>query len=283
MATINIRRRISTATLAFCFAASCSALAQSEAAPEGQAASQTEPQAAPTPARLPDGKPNWTGFWTPAGGMMDRHFGPGFKPRERVPKNPARAPTDAGALLKPPYKDAYDKVQKDTAAGKVTYDDAALCKPPGMPRMMGATYGLEILQTPGQVTITTEYGAESRRIWLDGRKHPNADDALPTYAGHSIGHWEGDVLVVDTVQTRDDIVIDATRLPESLSMHLTERFSEPEPGFLEDEITVEDPLVYDKSWKMTKRYRFRPELNLQEYVCEDNNRNVSATGAPVFH
>ncbi len=256
------------------------------AAAAGSAAAQAVPkpivQAAPKPARLADGKPNWTGFWTPIGGLLDRNFGPGFKPKAPGAPNPARAPETPRELLKAPFKEKYEQIQEDAKKGKVVYDDAALCLPPGMPRMMGATYGLEILQTPGQITMTSEYQAESRRIWLDGRKHPNPDEALPTYAGHSIGHWEGDVLVVDTVQTRDDIVIDQTRLPQSLSMHITERFSEPQPGILEDNITVDDPVVYQKPWSMTKHYRYRPELNLEEYVCEENNRNVSATGAPSF-
>jgi hypothetical protein len=247
-----------------------------------QPAPKPDVQAAPTPARLADGKPNWTGFWTPVGGLMDRDFGPGFKPRAPGAANPARAPAGPRELLKSPYKEKYEQIQADTAQGKVTYDDAALCLPPGMPHMMGASYGMELLQTPGQVTITSEWQSESRRIWLDGRPHPNPDEALPTYAGHSIGHWEGDVLVVDTVQTRDDTVIDQTRLPHSADMHLTERFSEPEPGILEDEITVDDPKVYTKPWSMTKRYRYRPELNLEEYVCEDNNRNVGPNGAPAF-
>jgi hypothetical protein len=274
MSSVKLNAFIGVATLAFCVGAAGSAGAQSSPKPEVQAA--------PMPARLADGKPNWTGFWTPIGGLLDRNFGPGFKPRAPGAPNPARAPSAPRELLKSPYKEKYEQIQKDTSEGKVAYDDAALCLPPGMPRMMGATYGLEILQTPGQITMTSEYQAESRRIWLDGRKHPNADEALPTYAGHSIGHWEGDVLVVDTVQTRDDIVIDQTRLPQSLSMHMTERFREPQPGILEDEITVDDPKVYEKPWSMTKRYRYRPELNLEEYVCEDNNRNVSATGAPSF-
>jgi hypothetical protein len=274
MSKIKWSAWIGAASLALCIVQAGSTWAQSSPKPVSQAA--------PTPARLPDGKPNWTGFWSPIGGLLDRDFGPGFKPKAADGANPARAPAAPRELLKQPYKDKYEQVQKETAEGKVAYDDAALCFPPGMPRMMGATYGLEILQTPGQVTMTSEYQAESRRIWLDGRKHPNADEALPTYAGHSIGHWEGDVLVVDTVQTRDDIVIDQTRLPESLSMHLTERFRESQPGILEDEITVDDPKIYEKPWVMTKRYRYRPDLNLQEYVCEDNNRNVSATGAPFF-
>ena len=275
MARIKINALACAAALAFCVASAAGSAG-------AQSPPKSEKKARPTPARLPDGKPNWTGFWSPVGGILDRDYGRGFKPRAPGALNPARAPAAPRELLKSPYKEQYEQIQKDTADGKVAYDDAALCKPPGMPRMMGATYGLEILQTPGQVTMTSEYQAESRRIWLDGRKHPSDDEALPTYAGHSIGHWEGDVLVVDTVQTRGDIVIDATRLPQSLGMHLTERFSESRPGILEDDITVDDPMVYEKPWSMTKRYRYRPDLNLEEYVCEDNNRNVSPTGAPSF-
>jgi len=75
----------------------------------------------------------------------------------------------------------------------------------GMPRMMGMIYGMELLQTPGQITMTSEWQDASRRVWLNRSQHPPADELDPTYAGDSIGHWQGDTLVVDTVGVREDV------------------------------------------------------------------------------
>ena len=236
-------------------------------------------KAAPKPARLADGSPNWTGFWTPSGGLLDRNFGPGYVASTTAP--PPRAAPPPAFALKSPYKEQYAELEKQTAAGKVIYDPGALCLPSGMPRMMNMTYGMELLQTPGQITITSEYQGVSRRIWTDGRKHPPAEELDPTYAGHSIGHWEKDVLVVDTVGMRGDTLIDQSGLMHSDKMRLTERFYQETPGTLVDEITVIDPTVYEAPWKIVKRYGYRPELSLEEFVCE-NNRNVDANGAPTF-
>jgi hypothetical protein len=271
---------LSVAALAFGWLGAVAApgLAQPQATP-GVPANQTGPK----PARLADGRPNWTGFWTPIGGLLDQNFGPGAKARPpAATAGGAQVPRSPASPLKSPYKEKYEQILQDAAAGKVTYDPAGLCLPPGMPRMMGATYGLELLQTPSQVTITSEWQAESRRIWTDGRKHPNPDEALPTYSGHSIGHWDGDTLVVETVQTRADSLIDQSGLPHSERMRIDERFSSPQPGVLTDQITITDPDVYTTPWSMTKRYRYRPDLNLQEYVCEENNRNVGSNGEPTF-
>ncbi|MEO6376536.1 MAG: hypothetical protein ABIO37_00820 [Caulobacteraceae bacterium] len=249
--------------------------------PPAQAAApaKTVARAAPKPTRLADGSPNWTGFWTPVGGLLDRNFGPGFV--VATPVAPTRPAPPPAFVLKSPYKERYAELLKQTEAGKVIYDPGALCLPSGMPRMMTMVYGMEVLQTRGQVTITSEYGATSRRIWTDGRKHPPADELDPTYAGHSIGHWEKDSLVVDTVGLRGDTVIEQSGLMHSDKMRLTERFFQESPGLLVDEITVIDPDVFEAPWKIVKRYGYRPELSLQEFVCE-NNRNVDANGAPTF-
>jgi hypothetical protein len=241
-------------------------------------------QPAPRPARLSDGEPNWTGFWTRIGGLLDRNFGPGGA----IPPISANAAGSQDeipphAALKSPYKERYERLLKASREGKVLSDPPARCLPPGMPDMMGAVYGLEILQTAGQVTLTSEWGPESRRIWTDGRKHPDPDDVLPSYGGHSIGHWEGDVLVADTMYVREDVRLDESGLPHSANMRLKERFYSPMPGILVDEITIDDPTAYVAPWKIIERYRYRPELSLEEYVCEENNRNVGPNGEPVFN
>jgi len=240
-------------------------------------------QPVPRPAHLPDGEPNWTGFWTPIGGLLDKNFGPGAT---IPPVDPNAAGSQEGipphAALKSPYKERYERQLEAAREGKVLSDPPARCLPPGMPEMMVGVYGLEILQTAGQVTITSEWGPESRRIWTDGRKHPDPDDILPSYGGHSIGYWEGDVLIADTAYVRADVRLDESGLPHSANMRLKERFHSPKPGILVDEITIDDPMAYIAPWTITKRYRYRPELNLEEYVCEENNRNVGPNGEPVF-
>ncbi len=241
------------------------------------------PIAAPQPARLPDGKPNWTGFWAPPGGLLDRDLGPGAKSGPPATKaGGAQVPPPPHSPLKSPYKEKYEANLKAAEQGVVIYDPGALCLPNGMPRMMGAIYGMELLQTPGQVTITVEYPGASRRIWLDGRKHPDPEETLATYSGHSIGHWEGDVLVADTILVRADVPIDQSGLPHTENMRITERFHQGEPGILIDEITVDDPEVYTQPWTVVRRYQFRPDLNLEEFVCLENNRNVGPNGEPTF-
>ena len=100
--------------------------------------------------------------------------------------------------MKSPYKERYEALLKQAAAGTLP-DPGALCLPQGMPGMMGAIYGMEILQTPKIIAISSEFKSGTRRIWMDEKTHPPADELDETFVGHSIGRWEGDVLVVDTV------------------------------------------------------------------------------------
>jgi len=240
------------------------------------------PALAQTMARTPDGRPDWNGFWAVPGGLLDRNFGPGFVAAQRAagpPRPPQANPAD---LLKPPYKAQYAELLRKEAAGEPAYDPSVLCFPPGMPRMMNMTYGMEILQTSTVLAITSEWGPATRRIWLDGRPHPPEDELDLTFSGHSIGRWEGDVLVVDTVGLRTDAVLNQSGLMHSDKLRLVERFSMPQPGLLIDEITVIDPEVFTAEWKILRGYNHKPDLSLREYVCQDNNRNIDASGKPSF-
>jgi hypothetical protein len=232
----------------------------------------------PSPKRLPDGKPNWTGFWVPVGGMLENNIGLGGTGGNHIP---GRRPFSQYSELKSPYKERFSKIAADTANGKRA-DPVALCFPPGMPRMMRMIYGMELLQTPGQIAITSEWQAASRRIWLNRSQHPPEDELDPTYAGDSIGHWEGDKLVVDTVGLRDDVAINDEGLPHSNRLHIREVFSEKVPGILVDEITIEDPDAFVSPWKEIENYRYRPDLSIREYVCLENNRNVAVDGQAKF-
>jgi hypothetical protein len=240
-----------------------------------------KPGIPPKPARLADGHPNWTGFWVSIGGLLESYRGPSFQ--IRIPgAGPPPGIIMRPSPLKSPYKEKYEQDMKDMAAGKVNYDPAALCLPPGMPGMMNMIYGMELLQTPGQITMTSEWQSASRRVWLDRSTHPDPDELDPTYAGDSIGHWEGDTLVIDTVGLRTDMHLDQIGLPISPKLRLTERIKQIQPGILEDEITIDDPDVFTTPWKSVKTYRHRPDLRLKEYVCEENNRNVGANGRAEF-
>lgn len=243
-----------------------------------------KPVVPPKPKRLADGHPNWTGFWVPVKGLLQMDIGLGGSPELPPGTKPAPPPIPFGDFppLKSPYREKlaafFAKMIKD---GEVA-DPVAKCFPPGMPRMMGMVYGMELLQTAGQVAITSEWQAASRRIWLDRKDHPPADELDPSYAGDSVGHWEGDTLVVDTVGIRDDVPLNYTGLTHSGKMHIVERFTQVSPGILQIEFTITDPDVFTKPWVHLETYRYRPDLRIREYVCLENNRNVGENGEATF-
>jgi hypothetical protein len=148
----------------------------------------------------------------------------------------------------------------------------ANCVPPGMPGIMGQPYPIEILYTPGMVTVIAEAYMQVRHIYTDGRKHP--DDPDLTFNGHSIGHWEGDTLVVDSVGFSPDTPLGmnmGTR--HSDKMHIVERFHLKDPKTLEIATTIDDPEALAKPWSRTITYARHPDWTLAEYICQQNNRN----------
>lgn len=217
--------------------------------------------------KLPSGAvvPDITGIW------------------ERSPDQGIRFDPSGAA---PPLTPAYAaKLQADLAArakGEDVADPTAGCLPPGMPRMMSATYPLEVLQTRGQVTIIAEWDSTVRRIFTDGRSHPSDDDLDVTFNGHSIGHWEAGVLVVDTVGLHGDTSFEASPLRHSDQMHLVERIRLLDPKTLEDQITVIDPVALTRPWIVVRRYvRGGPGARIMEYVCEENNHDSGPGSAPA--
>ena len=155
-------------------------------------------------------------------------------------------------------------------AKKIEDTEAANCLPPGMPRIMSWPYPVQVLVTPGEVTLVLEGDMQVRHIHTDGRGHP-ADPDL-TFNGDSIGHWEGDALVVDTVGLAPQAAI-AQGVTHSNSEHIVERFRLSDPSLLEVTTRVEDRTVLAKPWEFTARYRRHPDWSIAEYICEQNNRN----------
>ena len=164
--------------------------------------------------------------------------------------------------------------------GKPVVNTSTLCLPSGMPRVMTAPYPIEVVVQPKQVIILHEIQHLMRFIYLS-EKHPAGDDLFPTYQGHSVGHWEGDTLVVDTVATEGGLTtLDQADRPKTGDIHIVEHIRKIDGGKkLEDLVTFEDPKVYTKTWTARLLYDWRPDIRFIEYICEENNRNpVSPDG-----
>src|SRR5688572_24537096 len=148
----------------------------------------------------------------------------------------------------------------------------ARCKPAPGPRQIMSPYGFEIVDMPElqRIYILTVANAMTYRIiYMDGRGHP--DDLMPTYFGHSIGHWEGDVLVVDTVGLNEKSWTTRDGLPTTSQVHLTERYSRPNYSNLVYEVTTDDPGAYTAPWTSGYVIGWKEGEELFEYICQENN------------
>ena len=211
---------------------------------------------------------NISGAWVPMGG------GRGADPKVAPP--PATP-----IVLKPEYAKAYEARRTAEAEavkrGEPVATPAILCLPYGMPRMMTvASYPIEILQTAGQVTIITEAFSEVRRVYLDQPQLP-IDEVPPGYYGRSVGRWDGDTFVIDTVGIKQS-VLSYNMLPHSEQMRITERLRLVTPDVLHDQITIEDPVVLEKPFTYTLGFRRLPKYEMVEFVCENNREYVDEQG-----
>jgi hypothetical protein len=167
----------------------------------------------------------------------------------------------------PPLKAEAILVQQQYSPAK---DPGAKCLPSGWPRIMATPYPVEFIQTPTMTLMFFEGGGYMRRIWTDGRPHP--EDMDPTWYGHSIGWWEGDTFVVDTVGTNDKNFISSAGEPKTEALHTVERWALLEGDRrLQLDITFEDPGVFTETWSSTRIFDKTAD-EIMEYFCE-NNRN----------
>jgi hypothetical protein len=144
------------------------------------------------------------------------------------------------------------------------------CYPPGVPQIYFYPLLVELVQLPGKIIQIFEYDHSVRYIYTDGRPHPPADQLEPTYMGHSIGHYEGDTLVVDTVGFNDKTWLDRVGHAHSDQFHLIERFRRSDPSTLQINTTIEDPKTYTRVAGGQFVYKFQPKWDVGEYVCQDN-------------
>jgi hypothetical protein len=148
------------------------------------------------------------------------------------------------------------------------------CKISGGPRQFITPYGVEFIDLPDlkRLYIFDIGGPHTFRIvYMDGRPHPR--DLVPSYYGHSVGRWESDSLVVDTVGFNEKFWIDREGEPHTDKLHLIERFSRPDFNTLQYEVTVDDPGAYTATWTGGFLLRWSAGTELFEYVCQDNNKS----------
>jgi len=148
-------------------------------------------------------------------------------------------------------------------------DPIMQCAPPGVPRIyLIRGEPVEIANIPGRVLMLFEYDHFVRNIYTDGREHPK--DLNPSWMGDSIGRWEGDTLVVDTVGFNDKTWLDNDGHPHTEDLHVVERIRRVNHDTLSIDTTIEDPKAYTKPWGGHATYELKPGWNLGEMVCEDN-------------
>lgn len=198
--------------------------------------------------RLTSGAPDLSGVWLgggPVGSIED-----GLAPGDTVP------------LLPEARKLKESRLAKD--------EPAANCLPTGVPRIDLLPW--RIIQTPTHVFFLYEGNIHSyRQVFMDGRSHPTGDALNPTWFGHSIGRWDGDTLVVDTVGFNDRSWFDHVGHPHTERLHVVERFTRKNLGILENEITIDDPGAYAHPFTIAFRARLLPGIELMEFICNENN------------
>jgi hypothetical protein len=233
--------------LAMCLAP-IPATAQSQSVLTGGGVANKPAPSGPAP-RTRDGKPDLSGVWGP-----DRNF-----------------IYDISSALKKGDELPLQNWAAELAKKRRSKDDPeANCLPTGVPRM--APYPWKIVQTPSEVVFLFEGNIHSyRQIFLDGRGHPK--DADPTWYGDSVGHWEGDTLVVDTMGFNDKFWFDFAGHPHTDQLHIVERYRRPDLGHLEDEVTINDPGAYTRPFTLYGHFPLQP-TEIMEYICNENNQDL---------
>jgi hypothetical protein len=226
---------------------------------------KSDTPARPAP-RLADGHPdlgNGKGSWNPR--IIENIAGVG-------PGAPNRTPVEhvVDVPFQPWAKQAYEK-----ALANLSKDDPeGLCLPPGIPRMLATPFPFQIFQQPDRVIFLFEGGTHIfRTIFTDGR--PHAKDPNPSFLGDSIGHWDGDTLVVDVIGFNDETWLDQDGHPHSDALHVTERYTRTDEMTLHYEATIDDPKAYTKSWTTSYTIPWQPGAELLEYICQENNKDLS--------
>lgn len=181
------------------------------------------------------------------------------------------------ARMNVPYKPEYQAIYEKTLQDRknlIDDDYISNCIPYGFPRVVGGSPGnIEFIVSPKQVWILHQYFQQIRRIYMDV-PHKPAEERWPTYYGDSVGKWDGDTLVVDTVGSKAGRY-DRTGAPYSDQTHSVERIRRINADTIEDQITIEDPVMLAKPWVVTRHYKKQPEgTRVGEFYCEVNRNPI---------
>jgi hypothetical protein len=186
--------------------------------------------------------------------------------------------------LLPAPKALLEQRIKDSDAGNPFANSLAMCLPGGVPTMIfGAPYPIQILETPGQVSMLYDEQNHYRIIRMNTKHLPDPD---PSYMGDSVGRWEGDTLVVDTIALTDRTTLDQVGMPHSEDLHVVERYRRTGPTRMEIEVVIDDDKTFAQPWTAKAVYKMpppgSPDTQMQEYICENNRNAADASGHQGF-
>jgi hypothetical protein len=261
-----MRQRVATFVLTTA-ALAAALMLPAPSAGQGQGKGKGGPKAPSGPVthkpipRTPDGKPDLSGVWQAGGVSINGEAGaPPLHPLPPIDSHPIKREALA-------YKPEFDAKRKTFT----TLDDPTLqCLLPGVPRIQTMPMPLEIIQTPKEVAILYESFRAWRRIPIDAKlQHP--DDITPTWMGDSVGRWEGDTLVVDTIGFNDKTWISGIGTIHTEQMHVVERYTLNDDGSMTWEATVEDPGALTKPYLTGAIFRAPVGVRVEEYECIENN------------
>jgi hypothetical protein len=217
----------------------------------GQPGGGYKPPEGPAP-KTAGGKPDFNGVWARPYAPDVTRSGPGQVGAGELPY------TEFGKKL----WDGYNPTQDGDYTGS--------CLPFGQMRSIGSPDPMQIMQTPDHMAFLYEQNSWFKVFPLDGRKH---DDRVASWFGNSVGHWEGDTLVVETRNFNGLTRLDTNGHPHSDQLKLTEKFTRTDAGHLNYEMIIDDPKVYSKPWSNKRTFTLRTDWVILEYSCEENNKS----------
>mgnify|MGYP001822231212 CR=1 FL=1 len=229
------------------------------------------------PMRALDELPDWSGVWSMTSNTV-------FDQATVDP--PGGSANTIGTREYPPYNDQWEAKYAENRArdarGELPDPITTCGTPVGYPRMLNQPGAMEFVLRPEQVWILSEDGPNVMRIYTDGRSHPDPSDRWPTFLGESVGYWEGDTLVFETISLLGEgsSIVDRTGIVLSDQVSVTTRMRLVDDGLLEARFAIEDPVAFTDTWHVVKQYRrHEPGTRVLEFACAQNNRNpVDAAG-----
>ena len=160
-------------------------------------------------------------------------------------------------------------------------DYTGSCLPFGLLRSINSPHAMQIVQSSKYIALLFEQNTWFHVIPIDGRDHPK--DLDPTWFGNSVGKWDGDTLVVDTIGFNGQTRVDTVGHPHSDALHVVETFRRVDAGHIAYTMTVEDPKTYTKPWTNVRTFTLRPDWEILEYSCEENNKDLREGHIKAFN